>query len=293
MLNQVLQLALSGVAIGSVYGLIALGFVLVYKATEIINFSQGELMMLGAFAGFTFVSLLGLPYWVSFILSIAFMFLIGVLLDLIVLRRILGHSAFSIIMVTIGFGYFMRGIVSMIPAWGTDTYNLPTPFSGSVLRFGGLALSGEYLSVIVMTIIICVILFCFFKWSRVGVAMQASSQNQLAAYYMGIPVRRVNTLTWGICAAAATFAGILLAPITFVHSNMGFVGLKAFPAAVLGGFGSLPGAIAGGIIIGLIESFSGFYLPEGIKDISAYVVLLIVLVIKPNGLFGERLTKKV
>ena len=116
-----------------------------------------------------------------------------------------------------------------------------------------------------MTAVLCALLYCFFRWSRVGVAMQASSQNQLAAYYMGIPVGKINTLTWGICAAVATFAGILLAPITFVH----------------------------GIIIGLIESFSGFYLPEGIKDISAYIVLLIVLVIKPNGLFGERLTKKV
>jgi branched-chain amino acid transport system permease protein len=125
------------------------------------------------------------------------------------------------------------------------------------------------------------------------VAMQATSQNQLAAYYMGIPVRRVNMLIWGLSAAVATFAGILLAPVTFVHSNMGFIGLKAFPAAVVGGFGSVPGSIVGGLIIGVVEQFSGRYLPEGFKDIAAYVVVLIVLMVKPSGIFGETARKKV
>jgi len=127
----------------------------------------------------------------------------------------------------------------------------------------------------------------------VGVAMQAASQNQLAAYYMGIPVRRLNSLIWGISAGVAALAGVLLAPITFVHVNMGFIGLKAFPAAVIGGFGSLPGALVGGVIIGVVESLSGVYLPEGFKDIAAYVLLLIVLVVKPTGIFGETASKKV
>jgi branched-chain amino acid transport system permease protein len=123
--------------------------------------------------------------------------------------------------------------------------------------------------------------------------MQAASQNQLAAYYMGIPVARINTIVWAISAAVAGFAALLLAPITFVHTNMGFIGLKAFPAAVVGGFGSLPGAIVGGLIIGVIEAMAGFYLPEGFKDIAAYVVVLVMLVIKPNGLFGGSTRKKV
>jgi len=123
--------------------------------------------------------------------------------------------------------------------------------------------------------------------------MQATSQNQLAAYYMGIPVKRLNGLVWGLAAAAAAIAGILLAPSTFVHANMGFIGLKAIPAAVVGGFGSLPGAIVGGIIIGVAEALSGFYLPEGFKDIAPYVLVLLMLVVKPNGLFGEKLRKKV
>jgi branched-chain amino acid transport system permease protein len=127
----------------------------------------------------------------------------------------------------------------------------------------------------------------------VGIAMQAASQNQLAAYYMGIPVKRLNGLVWALAAAVAAVAGLLLAPITFVHANMGLIGLKAFPAAVVGGFTSLPGAMVGGVIIGVVEALAGFYLPEGVKDVAAYVVVLLMLALKPNGLFGENLRKKV
>ena len=140
---------------------------------------------------------------------------------------------------------------------------------------------------------LCAALAMLFTRTKIGIAMQASSQNQLAAYYMGIPVKRLNGLVWGLAAAVAAVAGLLLAPITFVHANMGFIGLKAFPAAVVGGFGSLPGAIVGGLIIGVVEALSGFFLPEGFKDIAAYVVVLVMLMVKPNGLFGEKLRKKV
>jgi len=292
-IGELLQLFVGGIAMGCVYGLIALGFVLIYKATEIVNFAQGELMMLGGFVGLTFTTFLGFPYWLSILLTVLAMAAVGGLLERIVLRPLLGQSAFSIVMVTMGLGYISRGVVTMIPGWGTDTFTLKSPFTGSVVRMGGVVLSGEQLAVIVLTAVLCAALYVFFRYTRVGVAMQACSQNQLAAYYMGIPVGRINTMIWGISAGVAAFAGVLLAPITFVHANMGFIGLKAFPAAVLGGFGSVPGAIAGGMIIGLVESFSGFFLPEGIKDIAAYIVVLAVLVLKPNGLFGERLTKKV
>ena len=147
--------------------------------------------------------------------------------------------------------------------------------------------------VIASTAVLSGLLYLVFRHSKVGVAMQASSQNQLAAYYMGIPVKRLNGLVWGLASAVAAIAGLLLAPITFVHANMGFIGLKAFPAAVVGGFGSLPGAIVGGLVIGIVESLSGFYLPDGFKDVAAYVVVLIMLMVKPNGLFGDKLRKKV
>jgi branched-chain amino acid transport system permease protein len=147
--------------------------------------------------------------------------------------------------------------------------------------------------VIAVTAVLCAALYLLFNRTRLGVAMQASSQNQLAAYYMGIPVRRLNGLVWALAAAVAAVAGLLLAPITFVHVNLGFIGLKAFPAAVIGGFGSLPGAIVGGLIIGVVESLSGFYLPDGFKDTAPFIVVLLMLWYKPNGLFGEKLRKKV
>ncbi len=260
MLDFVQQLV-SGIALGCVYGLIALGFVLVYKATEVVNFAQGDLMMLGGFFAFTFIGILGLNYWIGFAGAVIAMALFGMLAERVVVRPILGYPQFSIIMATIGLGYFLRSIVGMI--WGTDDFKIETPFSQGVLRIGSLVLAYDKLSVI-------------------------------AAYYMGIPVKRVVSIVWAISAAVATCAGVLLAPITFIHSNVGLVlGLKAFPAAVLGGFGSIPGAVVGGVMIGVIESMAGFYLPQGWKDVAPYVVLLVVLLLKPEGLFGVHTRKKV
>jgi len=290
---QLLQLIISGVAQGCIYGLIALGFVLIYKATETVSFAQGELMMLGAFGGLVGMTLLGFPYWLAVVCAIAAMAVFGVALERVVIRPILGQPAFSIVMLTIGIGYVARGLITMIPNIGTDTHTLPVPYKDQVWNLGALVLNVEHMVVIGATAVLCVGLFALFNYSKLGIAMQASSQNQLAAYYMGIPVQRLNGLVWGLAAAVAAIAGLLLAPITFVHANMGFIGLKAFPAAVVGGFGSLPGAIVGGLVIGLVESLSGFYLPDGFKDTAAYIVVLIMLMVKPNGLFGEKLRKKV
>ncbi|HSV48165.1 MAG TPA: branched-chain amino acid ABC transporter permease [Ramlibacter sp.] len=290
---QFLQLVISGISQGCIYGLIALGFVLIYKATETVSFAQGELMMLGAFGGLAAMTMMGFPFWVAVPAAIAAMALFGMLLERIVIRPILGQPAFSIVMLTIGIGYVARGLITMIPAIGTETHTLPVPYKDQVWHAGGLVLNVEQMVVIAATAALCALLFFVFKYSKVGIAMQASSQNQLAAYYMGIPVRQLNGLVWGLAAAVAAVAGLLLAPITFVHANMGFIGLKAFPAAVVGGFGSLPGAIVGGLVIGMVESLSGFYLPQGFKDTAAYIVVLIMLMVKPNGLFGEKLRKKV
>jgi branched-chain amino acid transport system permease protein len=290
---QVLQLLISGIAQGCIYGLIALGFVLIYKATETVSFAQGELMMLGAFGGLAGMTMLGFPFWLAVLSSVVAMAVFGVLLERLVIRPILGQPAFSIVMLTIGIGYVARGLITMIPGIGTETHTLPVPYKDQIWKVGGLVLNVEQMAVIFVTAILCALLFALFRYSKLGIAMQASSQNQLAAYYMGIPVKRLNGIAWGLAAAVAAVAGLLLAPITFVHANMGFIGLKAFPAAVVGGFGSLPGAIVGGLIIGVIESLSGFYLPDGFKDTAAYVMVLIMLMVKPNGLFGENLRKKV
>jgi len=291
MLDFVQQLV-SGIALGCVYGLIALGFVLVYKATEVVNFAQGDLMMLGGFFAFTFIGILGLNYWIGFAAAVAAMALFGMLAERVVVRPILGYPQFSIIMATIGLGYFLRSVVGMI--WGTDDFTIETPFSHGVLRIGSLVLADDKLSVIAATIILCALLYLFFNRTTLGTAMRASSENMLAAYYMGIPVKRVVSIVWAISAAVATCAGVLLAPITFINSNVGLVlGLKAFPAAVLGGFGSIPGAVVGGVLIGVIESMAGFYLAQGWKDVAPYIVLLVVLLLKPEGLFGLHMRKKV
>jgi branched-chain amino acid transport system permease protein len=290
---EVVQLLISGISQGCIYGLIALGFVLIYKATETVSFAQGDLMMLGAFCGLALMTMLGFPFWIAVLASIVAMALFGMLLERMVVRPILGQPAFSIVMLTIGVGYVLRGLITMIPGIGTETHTLPVPYKDLVLRLGGLMISAEQLVVICVTALLCGLLFVLFRYSKLGLAMQASSQNQLAAYYMGIPVQRLNGIVWGLAAAVAAVAGLLLAPITFVHANMGFIGLKAFPAAVVGGFTSLPGAIVGGVVIGVVESFSGFYLPDGFKDTAAYIVVLIMLMLKPNGLFGEKLRKKV
>jgi branched-chain amino acid transport system permease protein len=292
-MTEVAQLLISGAAIGCIYALIALGFVLIYKATEVVNFAQGDVMMLGAFVAFTFSSILDLGFWAALPLSLMVMALFGAVFDRFLLRPIIGMPTFSAVMVTLAAGFAMRGIASMVPGWGTDTHSLKAPWSDDVIRLGEVVVSTDHLAILVVTALLCLLLYLFFKGTRVGIAMQAASQNQLAAYYMGIPVRRINSLIWSIAAAVAALAAVLLAPITFVHNNMGFIGIKAFPAAVVGGFGSIPGAIVGGLVIGWVEAFAGFYLPEGFKDIAAYIVVLLVLMLRPSGIFGQMRRKKV
>lgn len=289
---NLIQLVLSGIALGCVYGLVALGFVLIYKATETVTFAQGEVMMLGAFACYVLISA-GAPFWIAAVFAVGAVAVLGAIFERVVLRPVLGAPQFTVVMLTIGAAYVMRGGIAMIPVIGTETHTLQTPYTSDVWRFGGLVLGAEQGVVIGMTAALCLILFVIFRFTRVGLAMQASSQNQLAAYYMGIPVKRLNSLVWALASGVAALAGLLLAPITFVHVNMGFIGLKAFPAAVIGGFGSLPGALVGGLIIGIAESLAGFYLPEGMKDVAAYILVLVLLVVKPHGLFGGTTRKKV
>ena len=264
---------------------------LIYKATELVNFAQGDLMMLGAFICYMFVVWYGLGYWVAFAAAIAIVALFGAVLDTAVLRRVIGQPQFAVVMLTIGLGAMFRSFASI--TWGSEIYTLPTPFSARSSRVVGVPLSHEYLSIIVGTVVLCGALYAFFTHTRVGVAMQAASQNQLAAYYMGIPVKMMFSLVWAISAGVAAIAGVLLAPVSLIDINLGFIGLKAFAAAVLGGFGSIPGALAGGVTIGVIELFSGAYLPQGVKDVAAYVVLLLVLAVRPQGIFGATGRKKV
>ncbi len=286
-----LQLLSSGIAMGCIYAIIALGFVLIYKASEVINFAQGDLMMIGAFIVFTLVDRFHLPFFLGFVVALIVMAFIGKAIDRVVLRPLVGEQAFALVMATIGLGILLRSIGGMI--WGYDTYSFQAGITDFPVRIGPVALSSVHIWIMAVTLILIVGLYFFFNRTKTGISMEAASQNQLAAYLMGIGVKKVFSNIWAISAMVAVVAGVLLTPIQFLNYNMGFIGLKAFPAAVLGGFGSIPGAVVGGIIIGVSESFAGVYLPDGFKDIFAWIILIGVLMIRPEGIFGIQERKRV
>jgi len=286
-----LQVLITGIGQGCLYGLIALGFVLIYKATEIVNFAQGDLMMLGAFSALTYIGIFGLPFWVGLLLAMATMAAFGYLLDMVVIRAIIGKPQIAVVILTISIGFILRSGSAAV--WGADIRRLKAPFAGKMTDLFGVVIGQEYLYVIVGTLVLSLALFLFFRFSNLGVAMQAASQNQLAAYYMGIPVKRVFSLIWAVSAAVAAAAGALMAPISLVSPQMGFIGIKAFAAAVIGGFGSLPGALIGGLLIGGTEQIAGTYLPAGFQETSAYLLMFLVLTIRPQGLFAQIHHKKV
>ncbi|MET0576742.1 MAG: branched-chain amino acid ABC transporter permease [Mesorhizobium sp.] len=288
-----LQLVVSGLANGCVYGLIALGFVLIYKATEAVNFAQGDFMMLGAFitVGLTNQAWLGLPFWLSVPLAVFIMGVFGYLLDLIVLRRMFGQSQIAVVILTIALGFVLRFVAGAI--WGHETVSLESPIAGKELRFGGVVLGLDEVAVIVVTVLLTVVLYLYFNRTKLGIAMQAASQNQLAAYYMGIPVKRVHSLIWALAGAVAAIAGVLFASKGAIDPSAGLLGIKAFAAAVIGGFGSLPGALLGGIIVGLIEPFASRYIAAGYSQIMPYLLLFLILVFRPHGILAQVHRKKV
>ncbi|MEA2739906.1 MAG: branched-chain amino acid transport system permease protein [Acetobacteraceae bacterium] len=288
---RILQLVVNGAASGCIYGLIALGFVLIYKATEMVNFAQGDVMMLGGFVAFSLIANFHLPYWIGGLLAILITAAFGYALDALVLRRVIGQPQFAVVMLTLGLGFIFRAVAGI--TWGYDSVGFNTPFTNKTANIGGLVLGQDNLSIIVGTVLLCGVLYLFFSKTRVGVAMQAASQNQLAAYYMGIPVRTIFSLIWAISAGVACLAGILLSPVSMIDVNMGFLGIKAFAAAVIGGFGSIPGSLIGGIVVGIVEQFAGYELPAGFQEVTSNVVLLLMLFIRPQGLFAERMGKRV
>ena len=288
-----LQLIVSGLANGCVYGLIALGFVLIYKATEQVNFAQGDLMMLGAFTalGLANESHLGLPFWAACIGAILIVAAAGWLLERTVLRHVFGQSQLAVVILTIALGFVLRFLAGAI--WGHEPLALESPIAGVNARFGGLVLGLDEIAVVVVTLLLTGGLFVFFRRTKLGVAMQASSQNQLAAYYMGIPVKRIHGLTWALAGATAAVAGILFASKGSIDPNTGLLGIKAFAAAVIGGFGSLPGALVGGLIVGLIEPFAARHVEAGYSQVAPYALMLLVLVLRPHGIVSQVRSKKV
>ena len=289
---EVLQLIVSGLANGCVYGLIALGFVLIYKVTEQINFAQGDMMMLGAFIalGLGNASHMGLPFPLACLGAVLAMAGIGWFLERAVLRRAFGESQMAVAMLTIALGFLLRFAAGAI--WGHDPVVLASPIAGIYVSLGGVALGVDEIAVILATTVLTGGLFLFFTRTRLGIAMQAASQNQLAAYYVGIPVRRIHGLVWALAGATAAISGILFASKGSIDPTTGFLGIKAFAAAVIGGFGSLPGALLGGLAVGIIEQFAARYIDAGYAQIAPYLVMILVLILRPHGLITQVRGKK-
>ena len=284
-MTQVIQLTLNGMAIGAIYALVALGLVLTYKATEVLNFAHGDVLMASSFVGWGLIVGLGWPFWIAALATVAIAAALSWLIDARVMRLIVGQPQFAGVMLTIAIAFMLRGLVSM--AFGPESRTYPTPWTGQKTQFSGVVVSDLSLVIIAAAMIITLALFWFLKKTNLGVAIQAASQNQLAAYLSGIRVKRVTSLVWAISGAIAAICGLLLAPIALVDIGLWIVVLKALAAVVLGGFGSIPGAILGGLLLGVIEQFSGVYLPTGFKDAMAYLVLIGVLILWPRGLLGE------
>lgn len=285
------QLTVNGVAVGAIYALVALGIVLIYKATEVLNFSHGDLLVVSAFVAWGLIEVAGVPFWPALLITAALTSLLAYGMDALVIRRIAGQPQFAGVMLTIALAFMLRGLVSMV--FGPESRNYPTPWTGQTTHIAGVVVANLQLVILGVSLAITACLFVFFRGTRLGVAMQAASQNQLAAYLAGVRVKRVNSLVWALAGATAAVAGVLLAPITLVDISLWFITLKALAALVLGGFGSIPGAIVGGLLIGLIEQYAGVYMPDGSKDIVAYLVLIAVLIIRPRGLLGEAHGKRV
>ncbi len=289
-----LQLLVSGIAVGSIYALVALGFVIIYKATGILNFAQGEIMMVGAYFCFSLVVGLKLPFLLSFLLTLAFSSLLGVLVHYSVLRPMIGEPIFAVVMITIGLAILLRSLTAII--WGTAYQSFPPSFSEEPISMGPLVLSHIHLWSILVSVLFLVVLFLFFKYSRMGVAMRATAQNHDFASLMGVSVQKIFALSWAISMIVSSVAGVFLAHINLLNLNLSYIGLRAFPAVILGGIDSIPGAILGGIIIGVVESLAGGYLDAiigGVKEVTAFAVLLLILMIKPYGLFGTEEIERV
>lgn len=285
------QLIVNGLALGSLYALTAFGIVLIYKTTDVITFAQGETAMFCTFIAFTLLTAWQLPFVVAFILTLIFATILGILIERLVLRRVANASVLNSVIVTVGLALVLLGVAGWI--WGYQTRPFPPPVAGPPFRFGTIVLSQINALVLAVMLVLMVILFAFFRYTLTGIAMRAVAQNRVAAQLMGINIDRINAIGWGVGTALGAVTGILIAPLNYLDPTMmGDVALKAFAAAVLGGFTSLPGAVVGGLLLGILDSIVGFQVPE-LRTTIAFLIIVLVLVVRPGGLLGTHEIKKV
>jgi len=283
---QLVQFLLTGLTVGAIYALVALGFAIIYNASHVINFAQGEFVMIGGMATAAGVQS-GLPLPLASLLAVGGAMLVGLALEKFAVEPARGAPVVTLIIITIGASILLRGLAALV--WGKNIHSVPA-FSGEApLKLGGATLLPQTLWVLGTTVLTVALLWWFFNRTLTGKAILAVSHNRLAAQLMGISVRRVLLVSFGLSAALGALAGVLIAPISFTSWDVGvMLGLKGFAAAILGGMGSGPGAIIGGLALGLIESLGAGYLSSAYKDVFAFVIILVALIFLPDGLAGRR-----
>jgi branched-chain amino acid transport system permease protein len=290
-----LQVIVTGIATGGVYGLIALGFVLIFKATGILNLATGAFMTLGAYICLTVLTKLGAPFWVAFLATLGFAVVMGIVLERIILRPLIGEPIISVVMVTIGLSSILQGLTHII--WSPDYQSFPEIFPPDPLDLGFAVVPSGLLWGFVFAAIATIIFFLIFKLTRTGIAMRATASDQQAAQSMGISARWIFALSWSYGAVAAVIGGIVIGNISGISIYLGDIGLKVLAVIILGGLDSIGGAILGGLIIGILENLAGLYLDPvfggGVKDVAPFFILVLIIMIRPYGLFGKRIIERV
>ena len=287
-----LQTIVSGIAVGSSYALMGLGMVLIYKASEVPNFVQGEMALLPVFIAYLVLESYGLPPYIAFPATLVFALLLGCFLEFAILRRAKEPNVLGLIIITIGMEMMLLGLVSW--KFGADQRTMPFPISSyDSIIIGDIFISTLDLLTLVVALVIMLILFLFFRYSKIGVAMKATQQNENAARLMGIKTNRIRMVTWGISSFVGCIAGLLIAPVLVEPYMMWDPMLKGFAGAVVGGMTSLPGAVFGAYIVGVVEHLFGGYVSIEFKSVVAFAVIVIVLCIRPSGLFARHYVKKV
>lgn len=291
-----LQVFISGLVVGSIYSLVALGFVIIYKATKVVNFAQGELLMLGAYVCFSLTVEHGLPFPAAFLLTLCFSLVLGLTVERLALRPLIGQPIISVVMVTIGLSSVLKSLVQFV--WGTQIRVFPQVLPVAPIKIGGLPVAPVYIVAFALSLALFAAFSAFFKYSRTGIAMRATAYDQAAAASMGISIKRIFAMSWCIAAVVSAIGGVILGNINGINSQLGYLGLKVFPAVILGGLDSMLGAALGGLIIGILENVCDGLAKDilgldGFRDVAAFVVLVIVLMIKPHGLFGTHEIERV
>jgi branched-chain amino acid transport system permease protein len=286
------QQVVSGLAAGCLYALAALGLVLIYRTMDIVNFAHGEMAMVSTFMAHTFLVRLGFSYILAAVCAIMFAFVFGMAVERIFLRPIQGGPLISLMIMTLGLFMVLNGAAGWV--WGFDPVSFPRAVSGRPIWIGDLIITRDSILVLAVTIAMALALYAVLRFTMAGIAIRATSQNSRAARLMGVPVPKVYALTWGISAVLGAVAGILIAPTTFLSpSMMAEVQIKAFTAAVLGGFSSLPGAVVGGLLLGVLENLVAGYVSTELKSTFAFALIVAVLFVRPSGLLGTPPKRKV